>query len=54
MKEDTKKSAKPAAKSQVKVKDLAPKKDAKGGFLSAMHSPVKSNSVKASSAHKNM
>ena len=39
MKEDTKKSAKPAAKSQVKVKDLAPKKDAKGGHVKAQALP---------------
>ena len=42
MKEDTKKSAKPAAKpaakSPTKVKDMAPKKDAKGGAMRTFNS----------------
>ena len=53
MKADTKKSTKPAAKSPVKVKDMAPKKDAKGGSTksasSISASKLPSSSVSAAS-----
>ena len=52
MKEDTKKTTKSAAKSPVKVKDMPPKKDAKGGAMRTMNAGKQASHISVSNSAK--